>query len=71
MDLLTKGLLRKLMYNSSRKINLKPLKVKGCNDGNYTQLIEDLGSNEKLCHIIFSLTLGNYYFLSISIMKKA
>jgi hypothetical protein len=36
MDLLTKGLLRKLMYNSLRKINLKPLKVKGCNDGNYT-----------------------------------
>jgi len=36
MDLLTKGLLRKLMYNSSRKISLKPLKVKECNDGNYT-----------------------------------
>jgi len=36
VNLLTKGLLRELVYNSSRKIGLKPLKIKECNDGNHT-----------------------------------
>jgi hypothetical protein len=36
MDPLTKCLSRELMYSSSRGTRLKPLKMKECNDGNYT-----------------------------------
>ena len=73
MDPLTKDLSRELVYNSSRGMSLKPLNLKECNDGNHTKLIEDLKiyicSNVKLSHLIFSVALGNYYFLSISMMK--
>jgi len=36
VNLLTKSLLRELVYNSSRKIGLKPLKIKEYNDGKHT-----------------------------------
>ena len=36
MDPLTKCLSRELMYSSSRGTRLKSLKMKECNDGNYT-----------------------------------
>jgi len=35
LDSLTKGLLRELVYNSSRGTRLKPLEIKEYNDGNH------------------------------------
>jgi hypothetical protein len=74
VNLLTKGLLRELVYNSSRKIGLKPLKIKECNDGNHTLCTGDFKIYvliKKLIHIIFSITLENYYFILIPIMKRS
>jgi hypothetical protein len=36
MSPLTKDLSRELVYNSLRRMGLKPLKMKRCNDGNHT-----------------------------------